>query len=216
PLGENLSKNGQPIRSLLEVERGDKADIVLYEILTGIVKKLSVVSDNFIRSRGTLQWVSDNNRTIQVELATGNIFLLWVGAETTIHLDGRRISTMQLVKDQFLNSSILIPEVLFIRDSIDSDEGVIISINFQTKSQRDQVESEVDRQEAAIGSTISGVIEAISGDQWVIGGRVITVNASTRFTGADPEIGEVAVAVLVSRLDGTFIARSVTVSRRRD
>ena len=49
PIGPNFMKDGQPIRSLSEVERGDQVDIVLYAIDTGVIEKLSVVSDNYIR-----------------------------------------------------------------------------------------------------------------------------------------------------------------------
>jgi hypothetical protein len=219
-LGENLIKDGQEIRSLLEIERGDRADIVLYEVDTGILKKLSVVSDNFIQSRGTLLQVYENSRTIQIELVSGKIFDLWVGLKSLLHLDGRLVPTLLPVTeilnevDEDTGVDILVPEVLFIRDSIDSDQGVIISIRFQTKSQRDDGGVSIDQQGITVELTVSGVIEAISGDQWVIDGRVFTVNNETRFIGEDPEVGEVAVAVLVSRPGGAFFARTVTLTGR--
>ena len=69
PLGENLLKDGLPIGSLSEVERGDRVDMVFYVLESGIIEKLSVVSENFIQARGTLLGVSSNNRIATVELA---------------------------------------------------------------------------------------------------------------------------------------------------
>jgi hypothetical protein len=103
--------------------------------------------------------------------------------------------------------------VLFIRDSIDSNQGLIISINFQVKVS-DEVDGEGDSKEPIVELTISGVIEAIDGDRWVINGRVFTVTDATTIRGGDPEVGEVVVVLLVSRPGGEFTARTVTVSSR--
>ena len=220
PLGDNLLKDGVPIRSLLEVERGDRVDIVFYVLETGVIEKLSVVSDNFIQSRGTLLKVSDNNRFVQVELVDNRKFELWVGPKTTMRLNGRRIQNLGLVTELIDSAwyraqpySALIPEVLFIRDSIDSNQGLIISINFQVKV-GDEVDGEGDSKEPIVELTISGVIEAIDGDRWVINGRVFTVTDATTIRGGDPEVGEVVVVLLVSRPGGEFTARTVTVSSR--
>lgn len=220
PLGDNLVKDGLPIRSLLDIDRGDRIDIVFYVLETGVIEKLSVVSDNFIQSRGTLLGVSDNNRFVEVKLVNGRTFDLWVGPGTTIHLNGRRIPTLRPVSDLLNDAmdsdaeiSALVPEVLFIRDSIDSDQGVIVSIRFQIKIQTEGAEDRTDQPAAIVELTISGVIEAIDGSRWVIDGRVFAVDSSTIFRG-DPKPGEVAVAVLVSRRGGGFVARTVSVSGR--
>ena len=105
------------------------------------------------------------------------------------------------------------PEVLFIRDSIDSNLGVIISIKFQIKSEVES-SSTNSAQQGTIELSMSGVIEAIDGNNWVINGRVFTVNQATTFRGRDPEVGEVVVAVLISRPDGSFVARSISKSGR--
>ena len=216
PLGENLLKDGLPIESLREVERGDRVDIVFYVLESGIIEKLSVVSDNFIQTRGTLLGVSSNNRIATVELANGKVFDLWVGAGSEMRLHGRRIGTLRPVAELFNQArnagaeiSALVPGVLFIKDSIDSDRGVIITIQFQIK-----VES--NRTDAAnvVELIVSGPIEAINGDTWVVEGRVFSVITGTRFTGAKPEVGLVAVAVLVSGPDGAFVARTISVSGR--
>jgi hypothetical protein len=213
PLGENLLKDGLPIESLSEVGRGDRVDIVFYVLESGVIEKLSVVSDNFIQTRGTLLRVSSNHRIAMVELANGRVFDLWVGAGSEMRLHGRRIATLRPVAE-LLNQagntgaevSALVPEVLFIKDSIDSDRGVIITIQFQIK-----VES--NREGAnAVELTVSGPIEAINGDTWVIDGRVFTVIDGTRFAGEKPEVGLIAVAVLVGRPDGAFVARTIRVS----
>ena len=103
----------------------------------------------------------------------------------------------------------MVPEVLFIRDSLDSDLGVIISIQFQIK---------VDDTGGVDGSGVemetSGVIEVIRGKTWVIGGNVFIVNFSTDILGEEPEVGLVAKALLVSNPGGTFIAREVNVFSR--
>ena len=216
PLGENLLKDGLPIESLSEVERGDRVDIVFYVLESGVIEKLSVVSDNFIQARGTLLRVSSNHRIAMVELANGRVFDLWVGAGSEMRLHGRRIATLRPVAE-LLNQaentgaevSALVPGVLFIKDSIDSDRGVIITIQFQIK-----VES--NRTDAAnvVELIVSGPIEAINGDTWVVEGRIFSVITGTRFTGAKPEVGLVAVAVLVSGPDGAFVARTISVSGR--
>jgi len=221
PLGENLKKDGQPIPSLLDIERGDRVDIVFYVLETGIVEKLSVVSDNFIQTRGTLLGVSSDNRFVEIELANGEEFDLWVGTKSRLRLNGRRIATLRPVAELF-NSvkdrdgvvSALVPEVLFFRDSLDSNEGVIISIQFQMKVKLANVLGSEVSENPIIELTVSGVIEAISGDTWVIDGRVFTVTDRTRFIGDDAEVGVVAVAVLVSDPGGTFTARSVSVTGR--
>ena len=221
PLGDNLLKDGLPIRSLLEIERGDRVDFVFYVLETGVIEKLSVVSDNFIQSRGTLLKVSDNDRFIRAELADGRKFELWVGPGTTMHLNGRRIQSLgqvsELIDPAWYRAqpySALIPEVLFIRDSIDSDQGVIISIKFQIKIGADEVDDSSENQAPTVQLSISGVIEAIDGNRWVINGRVFTVTDDTNIRGGDPEVGEVVVAVLVSRPGGAFTARSISVSSR--
>ena len=216
PLGVNFLKDGQPIDSLSEVERGDQVDIVLYAINTGVIEKLSVVSDNYIRSRGSLVAISGDQRFAQVTLVTGEHFDLWIGPESIMSLNGGRIDSLSPV-DELLNGSggerpykkAMVPEVLFIRDSLDSDLGVIISIQFQIK---------VDDTGGVDGSGVemetSGVIEVIRGKTWVIGGNVFIVNFSTDILGEEPEVGLVAKALLVSNPGGTFIAREVNVFRR--
>ena len=220
PLGDNLIKDGVPIRSLLEVERGDRVDIVFYVLDTGVIEKLSVVSDNFIQSRGTLLKVSENNRFVRVELVDNREFELWVGPGTTIRLNGRRVQSLQAVRELIDSAwyraqpySALIPEVLFIRDSIDSNQGVIISINFQIKI-GDEVDGDSKRDVPTVELSISGVIEAIDGDRWVVNGRVFTITDATTVRGGEPGVGEVIVAVLVSRPGGDFTAKTVTVSSR--
>ena len=216
PLGVNFLKDGQPIDSLSEVERGDHVDIVLYAINTGVIEKLSVVSDNYIRSRGSLITISGDQRFAQVTLVTGELFDLWIGPESIMSLNGARIDSLSPV-DELLNGSggerpykkAMVPEVLFIRDSLDSDLGVIISIQFQIK---------VDDTGGVDGSGVemetSGVIEVIRGKTWVIGGNVFIVNFSTDILGEEPEVGLVAKALLVSNPGVTFIAREVNVFRR--
>jgi hypothetical protein len=220
PLGENLIKDGVPIRSLLDIERGDRVDIVFYVLDSGIVQKLSVVSDNFIQSRGTLVSISDSGRYVVVNLVDGREFDLWIGRESSIQLNGRRIQLFRPVIDLIAEArdlgtdiSTLVPEVLFIRDSIDSNLGVIISIKFQIKSETES-SSTSSTQQGTVELSISGVIEAIDGNNWVINGRVFTVNNATTFRGRDPEVGEVVVAVLISRPDGSFVARSISKSGR--
>ena len=220
-LGDNLQKNGLPIRSLLAVERGDRVDIVFYVLETGVVEKLSVVSDNFIRGRGTLLSIADRNRFAEIELANGDVFELWVGPGSNISLNGRRIPTLRPVADLFnavndgdRNVSALVPEMLFNRDSLDSNTGVIISTKFQIQVNPETSPDVVERNTTTVELTVSGVIEAITGDTWVIDGRVFTVTDATRFEGGDPDVGTVAVAILVSRPSGLFTARTVSVTSR--
>ena len=172
-----------------------------------------MVSDNFIQARGTLLRVSSNNRIATVELANGRVFDLWVGAGSEMRLHGRRIATLRPVSEllnQAKNTgaevSALVPGVLFIKDSIDSDRGVIITIQFQINVESNREGSN------AVELTVSGPIEAINGDTWVIDGRVFRVIDGTQFAGEKPEVGLIAVAVLVSRPDGAFVARTIRVS----
>jgi hypothetical protein len=217
PIGPNFIKDGQPIHSLSEVERGDQVDIVLYVIDTGVIEKLSVVSDNYIRSRGTLVAVSDNQRFSQVKLVTGEQFDLWIEPKSIMSLNGASIDSLSPVADLLsdskgdrLQKNALVPEVLFIRDSLDSDLGVIISIQFQIKVEADR--GGVDG--SGVEMETSGVIEVIRGKTWVIDGNVFIVNFSTDVMGEEPEVGLVAKASLVSNSGGTFIAREVNVFKR--
>ena len=220
PLGENLVKDGVPIRSLLNIERGDRADIVFYVIDSGIIQKLSVVSDNFIQSRGTLASTVPSDRYVVVNLVDGREFDLWIGPKSSIQFNGRRIQSFGPVVDLISEArergtdiSILVPEVLFIRDSIDSNKGVIISIKFQTKSEDNSLIINSGQQNT-IELSVYGVIAAIDGNSWVINGRVFTVNQTTTFRGREPKLGEVVVAMLISNADGSFVARSISKSGR--
>jgi hypothetical protein len=135
-------------------------------------------------------------------------------------LNGRWIQSFRPVidltedaRDREADISTLVPEVLFIRDSIDSNLGVIISIKFQIKSEGESssINSE---QRGTVELSMAGVIEAIDGNNWVINGRVFTVNQATTFRGITPEVGEVVVALLISTPDGAFVARSISKSGR--
>lgn len=221
PLSAILLKDGRTIESLRSVERGDLVDEVLYVIESGIIQKLSVVSDNFIRSRGTLLSVAANHRFISVELANGEQLQLWTGPGSDVRLNGRKVDSLTPVAEMLQrereadsNITALITEVLFIRDSIDSDWGVIISVRIQIKAVVD--EDAEDRDNRLVEVTVSGVIEAIHGRSWVIDGHVFVVNDNTEFFGDKPEIGLVANAALVSNIHGTFVAQAVSVAGRPD
>jgi hypothetical protein len=219
PLGENLVKDGLPIQSLLEVERGDRVDIVFYVLESGIIEKLSVVSDDFIQTRGTLLGVAENYRFATVELVNGEEFDLWVGPRSSLRLNGRRVPTLRPVAELFNDAvrrgtdiSALVPEVLFFRDSLDSNRGVIISIEFQISVETVLGSDGGGGDSDVVELTVSGVIEAISGNTWVIDGNVFTVSGSTRFAGGDAKVGVVAIAELVSRRGGAFHARLVNIT----
>ncbi|MGY8880780.1 MAG: DUF5666 domain-containing protein, partial [Dehalococcoidia bacterium] len=197
PLGENLIKDGVSIRSLLDIERGDRVDIVFYVLDSGIVQKLSVVSDNFIQSRGTLVSIPDSARYVVVKLVDGREFDLWMGRETSIQLNGRHIHSLRPVTELIADArerateiSTLVSEVLFIRDSVDSNLGVIISIKFQVKFE-DESSGTNSEHKGTVELSVSGVVEAIDGDSWVINGRVFTVDRATQYRGRTAGVGEV-------------------------
>ena len=132
-------------------------------------------------------------------------------------LNGGNIDSLSPVADLLsdskgdrLHKKALVPEVLFIRDSLDSDLGLIISIQFQIKVEADM--GGVDG--SGVEMETSGVIEVIRGKTWVIDGNVFIVNFSTDVKGEEPEVGLVAKASLVSNPGGTFIAREVNVFKR--
>jgi hypothetical protein len=108
--------------------------------------------------------------------------------------------------------SALVPEVLFFRDSLDSNRGVIISIEFQISVETVLGSDGGGGDSDVVELTVSGVIEAISGNTWVIDGNVFTVSGSTRFAGGDAKVGVVAIAELVSRRGGAFHARLVNIT----
>jgi hypothetical protein len=91
---------------------------------------------------------------------------------------------------------------------------VVIAIKFQIQVKPETSPDVMEGNTATVEMTVLGVIEAITGDTWVIDGRVFTVTDATRFQGEDPELGTVAVAILVSRPSGLFTARTVSVTRR--
>jgi hypothetical protein len=222
PVTGTLQKDGLPIESLANIERGDRVDIVVYVIESGLIKDLSVVSDNFIRSRGTLLEVSSDRRFVVAELASGDAFDLWIGPESVVHLNGRQTESFSAVADLLATAGAsdgdvvsLIPEVMFIRDSLDSNLGVIISIRIQIKMDRSGAESgDVDG--SVVEVTISGVIEAIDGQTWAIDGHVFFVDRNTEFLGEDPEVGLVAKAALISRPGRMLVAQAVSVAGHPD
>ena len=65
---------------------------------------------------------------------------------------------------------------------------------------------------APVETTISGVIEAIEGDKWSIGGKGFLVTKDTQFFGEQPEPGLVAKAALRAGEDGIFTALLVSVA----
>jgi hypothetical protein len=222
PVTGTLQKDGLPIESLANIERGDRVDIVVYVIESGLIKDLSVVSDNFIRSRGTLLEVSSDRRFVVAELASGDAFDLWIGPESVVHLNGRQIESFSAVADLLATAGAsdgdvvsLIPEVMFIRDSLDSNLGHVISIRIQIKMDRSGDESgDVDG--SVVEVTISGVIEAIDGQTWAIDGHVFFVDRNTEFLGEDPEVGLVAKAALISRPGRMLVAQAVSVAGHPD
>ena len=222
PVTGTLQKDGLPIESLANIERGDRVDIVVYVIESGLIKKLSVVSDNFIRSRGTLLEVSSDRRFVVAELASGDAFDLWIGPESVLHLNGRQVESFSAVADLLATAGAsdgdvvsLIPEVMFIRDSLDSNLGHVISIRIQIKMDRSGDESgDVDG--SVVEVTISGVIEAIDGQTWAIDGHVFFVDRNTEFLGEDPEVGLVAKAALISRPGRMLVAQAVSVAGHPD
>ena len=222
PVTGTLQKDGLPIESLANVERGDRVDIVVYVIESGLTKELSVVSDNFIRSRGTLLEVSSDRRFVVAELASGDAFDLWIGPESVVHLNGRQIESFSAVADLLATAGAsdgdvvsLIPEVMFIRDSLDSNLGHVILIRIQIKMDRSGDESgDVDG--SVVEVTISGVIEAIDGQTWAIDGHVFFVDRNTEFLGEDPEVGLVAKAALISRPGRMLVAQAVSVAGHPD
>ena len=222
PVTGTLQKDGLPIESLANIERGDRVDIVVYVIESGLIKDLSVVSDNFIRSRGTLLEVSSDRRFVVVELASGDAFDLWIGPESVVHLNGRQVESFSAVADLLATAGAsdgdvvsLIPEVMFIRDSLDSNLGHVISIRIQIKMDRSGDESgDVDG--SVVEVTISGVIEAIDGQTWAIDGHVFFVDRNTEFLGEDPEVGLVAKAALISRPGRMLVAQAVSVAGHPD
>ena len=222
PVTGTLQKDGLPIESLANIERVDRVDIVVYVIESGLIKDLSVVSDNFIRSRGTLLEVSSDRRFVVAELASGDAFDLWIGPESVVHLNGRQIESFSAVADLLATAGAsdgdvvsLIPEVMFIRDSLDSNLGHVISIRIQIKMDRSGDESgDVDG--SVVEVTISGVIEAIDGQTWAIDGHVFFVDRNTEFLGEDPEVGLVAKAALISRPGRMLVAQAVSVAGHPD
>ena len=219
PLGDNMQKDGLPIRSLLDVERGDRVDIVLYVIGSGKIEKLSVVSDNFVRSRGTLLGVSPNLRFLQVELVSGEVFDLWVGPGSTLKQNGRTVESLadvaallERARTADPDAAALVPSVLFIRDSVDSMLGVIISIQIQVKLESEQADTSPERADTVVELKVSGVIEAIRGQTWVVDGHVFRVDDRTELYGEVPEVGLVAQAALVSRAGGMFVAQVISVA----
>ncbi len=218
PSGDSLEKDGIPIESLRDVKRGDRVAIVVYVIETGLIKELSVVSDNFIRTRGTLIKISSNQRFVVAELANGDVFELWVGPDSVVKLNGRQVLSLSAVaelldsvRDEDGDVISLIPELLFIRDSIDSDRGVIISMKIQIKVDPSRADDD-----GVVEVTVSGVIEAIDGQTWVIDGHVFFVDGNTEFLGEDPEVGLVAKAALISRPGRMLVAQAISVAGRPD
>ena len=165
---------------------------------------------------------SSDRRFVVAELASGDAFDLWIGPESVVHLNGRQVESFSAVADLLATAGAsdgdvvsLIPEVMFIRDSLDSNLGHVISIRIQIKMDRSGDESgDVDG--SVVEVTISGVIEAIDGQTWAIDGHVFFVDRNTEFLGEDPEVGLVAKAALISRPGRMLVAQAVSVAGHPD
>ena len=220
PLGENLIKDGREIRSLLKVELGDWVDIVFYVLETGEIQKLSVVSDNFIQARGAVVEVPENKRFIVVDVANGERFDLWVGPDSILKLNGRKIDSLSQLNDLIDNdidnretSHAVVTEVLFIRDSLESHLGVIISIQIQVALDSEIYSNATNKRDVLIETMVSGVVEVVDGNRWVVDGQVFRVNEDTKYDGGVPKMGEVVFAVLVSRTLGDYVAKTIIISQ---
>ncbi len=210
-----LFKNDERIRTLAPVEPGDIVESVSYVTSTGTIVKMSVVSPNLQRVRGVVSAVTSNGLTVWT--SNGLTVGLAVVDETAITLNGRRITSLRLV-----DRGDIVAEAVYIASEANPARGVALKITLisplpvpgESLVPTDPDGTELDP--GVVEATVSGVIEEISNEAWVIGDHKFLVNEKTRFFGERPQKGLVAKATLVLDDDGEFVATAISVAGRPD
>lgn len=209
-----MFKNDFRIKTLETVEIGDIVESVSFVRSTGVITRMSVVSPNLQRTRGTVSAVANNG--IAIETTNGRSVGLVVNDETVVTLNGRRVSTLRSI-----NRGDVVAQAVYITRENNSAEGIalrltIISQRIASADGSPPATSDPDDVRPSVVTSVSGVIQEIADDKWTIGGREFLVTSQTRFFGERPQVGLVAKAVLVLNEDGVFVATSVSVAGRPD
>ncbi len=210
-----ITKNDVRIRTLAPIQPGDIVESVSYDASTGTIIKMSVVSANLQRIRGFVSTVTDSGVTILT--SSGLTVGLAVTDETVMTLNGRRIASLDPV-----DRGDIVVEAVYIARSGNTVSGLALRITLisplpapgETLAPGDADGNETAT--AAVETTVSGVIEEISDDEWLIGDRSFKITDNTRFFGERPQVGLVAKATLVLDSDGDFVATAISVAGRPD
>ncbi len=209
-----LFKNDVRIRNLRTVQPGDIVESVSFVTDTRTIIKMSVVSPNLQRVRGVVSAIADGG--LSIETSNGRSVKLAIGDETVMTLNGRRIDSLRRV-----SRGDIVSEAVYIARASDLTNGLALRLTLldrpfitgQVPSPATGVDEPV---MPTVETTISGVIEEISGDEWKIGGRNFTVTPNTRFFGDKPLEGLVAKATLVLNEDDDFVATAISVAGNPD
>ncbi len=206
-----LFKNETRIRTLEPVEVGDIVESVSFTTSNGVIVRMSVVSPKVQRTRGEVDAVA--TESVVIDTRAGRTIRLAVVDETVITLNGRRVDSLESV-----STGDTVASALYIASEDSAARGIavrlnVLSLNIEVVSPGGPGEGGAG---VAVETSISGVIEEITGETWTIGDRVFRVNSDTRLFGERPEIGLVAKATLVLNSDGRFVAASISVAGRPD
>ena len=208
-----MFKNGEQIKTIASVNVGDIVESVSYNASTGAVIKLSVVSPNIQRVRGTVVEVAGDS--LSMSSANGRNISLTVVDETQVTLNGRSVDSLEKV-----NAGDTVAQAVYIALNEDFTRGVAVQLVLNSAIGISTVEpggtpGPSTSNASVIETSVSGVLTDVEGRVWAIGSRRFRVTESTQFFGATPAVGLVAKATLQTR-DGELVAVAISVAGRPD
>lgn len=208
-------KDGRQTNGLESIEIGDIVESAAYEPGTGALARLTVVTPGAERIRGVVSSVDPVAGALAVVSSDGDTVRMVTAGDAEIRLNGRLVGSLAGIETGDTVAAALYAE---------EEPGQISALGLHVLSGRRVVEAVTNSQEpytsgrtpvampGPVETTISGVIELIDGDRWVIGGREFVVTKATQFFGEEPEPGLVAKAALRAGEDGAFTALAVSVA----
>ncbi len=206
----SLFKNDRPIESLRPVEVGDIVENATFIAKDFIILKLSVVSANVSRIRG--QVAKLDAAAGAVVIATRNdgerAVELRVTNETRLTLNGRQVQTLRGVNPGDSASA------AYLHEANNGSKGLALVL--AVVSSRTVAQDTQPRPAQSVETTVSGKIEAIEGEVWVIAGNKFIVTGKTQFFGQKPEVGLIAKAALKANEEAVLVAIAVSVAGRPD
>ena len=215
-----MFKNGERIRSLAAVQRGDIVESVSVLTASRTILKLSVASPNLHQLRGVVVRTGEQGRALVIETSNGRMVSLGISNDTRITYNGRRVDSLEPVE-----RGDVVSEAVFIASPDLPVDGVALRLTIFSRRTAVSIASAMpvrpDGSSIAIAApvletTVSGVIDEIKDDVWVIAGHKFRITRDTKIFGEEPHEGLVAKAALKGTRDAGWVAVTVSVAGRPD